>query len=534
VKTAARNRPIGIGIVTFNNLPLLKRCFPSWRASRRGRLVIFDNGSAPEVVAWLRRQRIERLILAAANRGVWFARNRILECFRDRAEVEFVLLADSDVLFHDGMIEEMENRMRSDPQLGFVGYPQANRSFPVSPEGYVEELAGECQLTRMEMWREIGLFPENLEYYSADSWKSTIANMHGWRTAVVEGRQGYHHFQHGSHVNPGVREAMQRDVAQWARKETEFVRYWTRRLFVGKGNQHMRLTPDAGPRPPVAFPPPWNRSMTTHPAHLLGVWGIREAEAFRFPLLKYWFRHYADCGIRPHAMHIAILTDNLDYAEPCRVWLHDFGVEDVRIKESAQFDFFEVTRERQELQSGIEPDDWFVNPDMDELIAFSDSVPNLVAWLTRHDFNHIVGDLRDRFARDYRLPEIVDDLPLHLQFPLEFDFTHGALGACPRKVVLALNRFRIELGCHQLSNSSPVPFKYSPLLLPIDHYKWDAGLKLRCERLRAYVRKFPDDQVGWKSEYDILLDCIEGDRINVFKYRNKQLVEPVLVPPSTP
>jgi hypothetical protein len=44
---------------------------------------------------------------------------------------------------------------------------------------------------------------------------------------------------------------------------------------------------------------------------------------------------------------------------------------------------------------------------MDELIAFSESVPKLVAWLTRNDFNHIGGDLRDRFARDYRLPEIV-------------------------------------------------------------------------------------------------------------------------------
>jgi hypothetical protein len=79
----------------------------------------------------------------------------------------------------------------------------------------------------------------------------------------------------------------------------------------------------------------------------------------------------------------------------------------------------------------------------------------------------------------------------------------------------------------------PCPFKYSPLRLPIDHFKWDAGLKRRCQRLRDYVRQFPDDRVGWKGEYDILLDCIDGDRINVFKYRNKKRIEPTPIPPST-
>ncbi len=237
MKTVARNRPIGIGIVTFNNLPLLEKCFPSWRAPGIGHLVIFDNGSEPEVVHWLKRQRIERLILAPTNRGLCYARNRIIEYFRDRGEVEFVLLADSDVRFHDGMVEEMETKIRSDQRLGFVGYPQANKGFPCSTEGYVEEIANECQLTRLEMWREIGLFPESLEYYSGDSWKSTIANMHGWRTAVIEGRQCYDHFEHGSHVNPGVVEAMRRDNALWREKEIAFLRYWRNRILLGKGQQ---------------------------------------------------------------------------------------------------------------------------------------------------------------------------------------------------------------------------------------------------------------------------------------------------------
>lgn len=263
-------------------------------------------------------------------------------------------------------------------------------------------------------------------------------------------------------------------------------------------------------------------------AHLLGVWGIRQNEEFSLPLMKGWFRHYAECGVRPHNMHITILTDDLEYGEVGRRWIEDFGVEDVKSKFSERFNFFEVTQARRDLQRRISSTDWFINPDMDELIAFTDSVPNLINWLVKNDFNYADGDIRDRFANDYVLRRIIDDLPLHLQFPLSFDFTNGVLGANPRKVTIALNCFTIEIGCHWLSNSSQVSFRYSPLRFPIDHYKWDAGLKIRCERLREHVKaRYSENEVPWRGEYDILLDCIEGDRINVKKYRNKMLVNPI-------
>lgn len=261
-------------------------------------------------------------------------------------------------------------------------------------------------------------------------------------------------------------------------------------------------------------------------AQLLGVWGIRPDEEFSFPLMKYWFRHYSDCGVRPHNMHITIFTNDYDFAGPFKSWIAEFGVEDIEIKSSERFDFFEATEERKQLQRRINPDDWFINPDMDELVAFTDSVPNLTNWLKRKGYNYIDGDIQDRFARNFVLKPIIDDLPLHLQFPVIFDFTNSVLGANPRKVTMALNRYSIELGCHWLSNESGVAFKYSPLRFHIDHYKWDAGLKKRCERLKAHVQKYSDEDVHWKGEYEMLLDCIEGDRINVHKYHAKMLREP--------
>ncbi len=229
---------IAIGIVTFNNLAIIQECFPSWRAVSNAHLVIFDNGSNADVVAWLRRQQIDRLITAPKNLGAWVARNRIIEYCRDREISPYVLLADSDVKFNDGMTESMLKVIESDPQIGFVGYEQAIQHFSIGSDGTTEEVASECQLTRLKMWLEIGGFPETLKYYSGDSWKSTIANMHGWKTRTIRGEKGYHHFRHSSQTNAGVKEQMVLDAMLWEQKEAQFCSYWRTRILLGKGNQY--------------------------------------------------------------------------------------------------------------------------------------------------------------------------------------------------------------------------------------------------------------------------------------------------------
>lgn len=224
-----------IGAVTYNNLQLLERCFASWRAVPDSHLVVFDNGSAPEVVEWLKTQPIDHLMLSPTNQGLCVGRNRIIEHNRDTVKAPYILLLDSDVNLHAGAAEAMVAALDADPQAGIAAYGQANHGFPVDVHGYVEETSNECQMTRMRMWLEIGLFPETLTYYSSDSWKAMLANMHGWRTRLLMDQKGYDHYAHGSQVNRGVAAALGKDRAHWLEVEACAERYWTRRLTLGKG-----------------------------------------------------------------------------------------------------------------------------------------------------------------------------------------------------------------------------------------------------------------------------------------------------------
>jgi glycosyltransferase involved in cell wall biosynthesis len=230
------SEPLVVGVVTYNNLPMLQKCFESWRRIPNAHLVIWDNGSDAATVDWLKTQQIDKLFLAPFNAGLCVGRNRIIEYNREAVRGPHVLLLDSDVLFHEGSVELMLEAINSDPVVGMVGFGQANHGFHLSIEGYVEEASNECILSRMDMWREIGLFPECLNYYSSDSWKSTLANMHGWKTRLVTSAKGYDHFAHGSHVNREVPFLMAKDRQKWIAVERNFESYWRQRLILGKGS----------------------------------------------------------------------------------------------------------------------------------------------------------------------------------------------------------------------------------------------------------------------------------------------------------
>ncbi len=255
---------------------------------------------------------------------------------------------------------------------------------------------------------------------------------------------------------------------------------------------------------------------------LIAVHGIRQSDLFSFPLLKHWFGHYRDCGVRPSDMYITLSASEADDPDPVKKWIEDFGATVVKIWRQESFDFYQVTEERQRLQrwAGFKLDDWFINPDADELIAFEEPVPELVAWMEKNGFNHLDGDMMDCFDLNLKLKAVRDDFPLHLQFPREVGFSHQRVGCNPRKVVLAKNCFQIEIGCHWLGNRSKTPFSYASRRLKINHYKWHEGLRTRTEKVREFAYRL---NVPWKLEYDYLLKCIEtrpdGDylRLDVLK-----------------
>jgi glycosyltransferase involved in cell wall biosynthesis len=224
-----------LGVVTFNRLDLLKKCWPSWRAAQ---LPIFcwDNGSSSETVLWLKAHEMV-LHQNPNNSGVWFARNRLIDRIKALG-FKYALLIDSDIELYPGTVEAMVDIAERCANVIFVGWPQANHGFVPTAEGYVEELAHECILNRLNAWEDVGRFPESLLYYSGDSWISTLANMVGWKTALVLGRgDGYFHHKHGSQGNPGTKEAAARDVERWQKIERKMIDYWSHRLQHGKGGE---------------------------------------------------------------------------------------------------------------------------------------------------------------------------------------------------------------------------------------------------------------------------------------------------------
>jgi hypothetical protein len=231
---------IGVGVIFFNGMEVSEKCYPSWSAVSNKTLVLLDNGSDPEMVEWVKSLSYDHLIELPTNRGAAYGRNAIIQWFMENTDIPYLLLPDSDVELSLGMETPMVNAFQDG--VGFVGYPQANKGYPVSADGYVEEIAHECAMSCTELWRWIK-YPDSLIYYSSDSYASTLANAIGFRTRIVRGNgDGYTHYQHGSRVNAGVEEQAEIDVSQWVDMENQMETYWKLRFEHGKASSDLIMS----------------------------------------------------------------------------------------------------------------------------------------------------------------------------------------------------------------------------------------------------------------------------------------------------
>lgn len=223
-------RKVCIAILMYNALDRMQQCSESWFA--QGVPVIgLDNACDRMTTNWIRTLPFSHLMRVEVNVGCPGGRNLLMDYCKDR--FEFVLQSDNDVRFDPGIIPSMLAVAEHRSDCGFVAWPQSNQGFPVNPDGSVEQVANECLLNRSDAWLDIGKYPESLHVYSSDSWASTMANMLGWKTYLVqESRRGYYHFKHGSQSNKEVPEDCQRDVRHWQEKEACMIRYWKKRLGV--------------------------------------------------------------------------------------------------------------------------------------------------------------------------------------------------------------------------------------------------------------------------------------------------------------
>ncbi len=113
-------------------LDVLKVCLQSLRENTRVPFdfMVFDNGSCPEVVDFLRNEqaegRIQYLILSEKNLGKGGAWNMILS----GSPGEIIAYTDSDALFYEGWLEKSLELLETFPNVGMV----TARPFRTNPE----------------------------------------------------------------------------------------------------------------------------------------------------------------------------------------------------------------------------------------------------------------------------------------------------------------------------------------------------------------------------------------------------------------
>jgi len=230
---------IGIAVVTFNRLDVLKLCLPSL-VQTGCHVAVWDNGSDSETVDYLRQQSV-KLVQSPVNRGAWFGRNRLIEYFRDHhPRIQYLLIVDSDVEIHPGSLAAMVEAMEADRKHCFVAWPQSNKHCEIFDGIMVEEVASECVLTRMDVWSEIGLFAEidaetgaPISYYASDSYKFQTASICGYPVALVVGRgEGYRHYQHSSLAV--MSKAAEQDAQVLVKKQNRIADYCSKHWKPGK------------------------------------------------------------------------------------------------------------------------------------------------------------------------------------------------------------------------------------------------------------------------------------------------------------
>lgn len=222
-----KNRTVGIGVLSFQNRPLLERCINSLvqNADQPTRIVVWDNGSKGfgcDNVDWLRANYPEIMVLESpTNQHCTISRNGVIEYFRTKhPEIEYMLFSDMDVIFKPGFLFPMVQVMEDHPDCGIVADAQANCGFRPDDDGRVSEVMSICNLHRLKSFDTFPNpnrpFDETFKVYSFDSWMCQMLNMAGWYTYLVMGRKAYDHI--GGQIG--------QFLAESERIKREDVEYW--------------------------------------------------------------------------------------------------------------------------------------------------------------------------------------------------------------------------------------------------------------------------------------------------------------------
>ena len=226
-------QPTGIGVLSYNDRPLLVECLGAIVATvpAGAPIVVYDDASFEDNV-----RQAERLfaraetIASPVNRGAAHGRNRIWRRF-ERLGVARAAVVDMDVIVRAGWLEALSAVMDAHEACAIAAFPGANVGFPVRADGCVAEVMSLCSLYRIDALDDflgpdrVWGMDERLALLSHDSEMcQRMKRCSRWRTHLAAEDFFVHKHPHHSTRLPGIDGQRAADCRLWG--ELEARRGW--------------------------------------------------------------------------------------------------------------------------------------------------------------------------------------------------------------------------------------------------------------------------------------------------------------------
>lgn len=202
------NTPISVIVLNWNGRTHLEACLSALAAQTRGdfQLIVVDNGSTDDSVAWLREQKIllSRVVALKENRG--FAGGNAAGLGPVSPDAEYVVLLNNDTAPEPGWLDALVQAAQADPKRGVVaslmvdwsggmidsagdGIRVTGRGYQrfhgrprilTPPSGLVFSACAGAALYRRAMFDEVGFLDERFFMNGEDTDLCFRARLAGW------------------------------------------------------------------------------------------------------------------------------------------------------------------------------------------------------------------------------------------------------------------------------------------------------------------------------------------------------------------
>jgi GT2 family glycosyltransferase len=186
-------------ILNYNGRGILDRFLPALARTdyQPLELVVVDNASADDSVAWLRANWPQVTILSQPLNRYWAGGNNAGIRYALEKGYRYIVFANNDIEPHPCWVREAVQLAEAQPDLGFIGFrlfnqeptrpafEAASRQWSQREWRAVEHVDGCSLFCRADVFRAIGPFDEDYLIYAEESDWECRALLAGWRAAEL-------------------------------------------------------------------------------------------------------------------------------------------------------------------------------------------------------------------------------------------------------------------------------------------------------------------------------------------------------------